>query len=669
MPAQQVNEIIWHFAGYLRIAEDFWLARPDYDEGARTILQGRIDVLPGGDREGFEHDDADAASQRSAFMNPAAQATTLLATLEAPDPIRVEDVEAVRLGAFASLAEAAQIPVQLSFGFTLAGFVQPPAVYALGATDKFVEIAQGNGLHDRDALLDALLEEGALVPFADARPLLADMLSDVAEVAPEDLRLPSGDGATVLSFMVARDHARSEGELHPDDLHPHEVAAGRYVDGVASAETFEREAADEDAGASSGVAEGQTASASIDGAWPVGQEATLGANEAVNLAAIVDLNEASAGLIVMGDYYETNAIVQAIAYRDADDVSVDNGAGPRATPTALVQTGANTATNYAEFRNEDVGYTVPARGPGPVQFNIDVVEGDFFDVKSLRQMNLLNDNDFVQQTSTDIYSAVSTGENGQYNLAQIFDDAKSYDLIVVLGDFHEYNMVFQTLVLADGDTIEVLASPGLAGLGGATLQTLRAGENELVNDALIRNIGTPAFRDVDAGIESFVAQLQAGDLFLDPRIAYEMIGGSGTIDVLFVTGNYYDLNLISQMTVMSDMDILRQTAPEGGVVSVDEVIQSSSTGGNSLVNQATIVDVGTVSDVQYLGGDYYSDTILVQAEIVDPDENDVVYGDASALATEVIAFTDHVEPEPAADAYTATAYSAGQGDVMGGVLV
>jgi hypothetical protein len=115
--------------------------------------------------------------------------------------------------------------------------------------------------------------------------------------------------------------------------------------------------------------------------------------------------------------------------------------------------------------------------------------------------------------------------------------------------------------------------------------------------------------------------------------------GPGPLNVLYVTGDYYDVNAIWQYITVADADTALQllsgeealTNAEGGAL-----IQSMQTGGNTLLNDAAIVDVGT--GTTEVGGDIYTDTILVQAELVAIDHDDVTHGNTDALVNELIAF-------------------------------
>ena len=89
--------------------------------------------------------------------------------------------------------------------------------------------------------------------------------------------------------------------------------------------------------------------------------------------------------------------------------------------------------------------------------------------------------------------------------------------------------------------------------------------------------------------------------------------------MLYVTGNYYDINAVWQTNITSDVDVMYQlqNQPVADLMALHPggtVTQSVTTGGNELHNDAAIVDVNP--DATYVKGQIYSDSILVQANLV-----------------------------------------------------
>ena len=625
-----VTEIIWHFAGYLQLSQDMILWRTAYDDGA---LEHKIE-------------DFKAAAVRDAPTDFRLDLFPIPRMF--PDVVVDEEPRITQPGFFrakvntdpvnADPGDLLSIPPTkaiLPMNFGSGGlFIPPPqnTRYTPGGDDKIVDIRQGNYLSDNDRFAHDFADWQI-----DYRALVETALAQASDFVPEDLRLPAGDASAVLVFLTERDGARD-----PDESHLDHVEVGHYANGALQTgddptepEETETQAAEEPE---------DPVIATMDGDWKVGQEADLGSNEAVNAALIVDTNEASLGMVVVGNYYATDAIIQVTIARDIDHVAVENGTGSwsgDAPGSTLLD--ANSFTNDATFEVENFPIALP-NGKGGVLWNVEYVDGDFYDVKLLRQMNILLDNDVSSHTNYDVFSLVETGANQLINLASLFDLGKSYDLIIIGGNYHKANLIFQANILIDDDLIGIIAED-YDGIGSAVEQTARAGENELLNEALIRNIGETDIQNMTPEVQALIAAIEAQDASIAASLAWQILGISGIVDVLYISGNYYDVNVVSQINVVSDLDMALQDMPGGGVVNTDEITQSASTGANSLTNTAAIIDVGTLTGAQYVGGEYYSDTILIQAEIIADDDENIAVSDTTTLAPEVIAFAGDTRDE------------------------
>ena len=113
--------------------------------------------------------------------------------------------------------------------------------------------------------------------------------------------------------------------------------------------------------------------------------------------------------------------------------------------------------------------------------------------------------------------------------------------------------------------------------------------------------------------------------------------------MLYITGDYYDVNAVWQTNVTSDVNVIYQlqNQPSADLMALHPdgtLTQSVSTGGNELTNDAAIVDVNP--DVIYVDGHVYTDSILVQANLLPTDQDGAVNGRSDALVTELIAFVD-----------------------------
>src|SRR4029077_20424909 len=134
------------------------------------------------------------------------------------------------------------------------------------------------------------------------------------------------------------------------------------------------------------------------------------------------------------------------------------------------------------------------------------------------------------------------------------------------------------------------------------------------------------------------------------------------VHVLYVQGDYYDINYLSQTNVISDANTAAQMLTSGSGQ------QSISTGNDQAINVASIVDGGSLT-TPYVQGTQYSDSMLLQTNIITPDPK-ITTNDPAQLVPEVVAFTgqdaqDHPTDAPQLFAPTDTQH---QNDVLAGTL-
>ncbi len=352
-----------------------------------------------------------------------------------------------------------------------------------------------------------------------------------------------------------------------------------------------------------------------------------GDNLAMNFAGIADTQGAVGTLVVLGDSYRSDVIVQT-------NVLVDQSAIAGTSDTAVIQAGGNEANNIAEFiqtlaRNPyEMGYF------GGLHWNVDRVNGDYYDVKLVTQVNDMRDNDLVQHTATDHYKLVGTGANEQINELTATQSGTQYDLTIVTGNHYSANWILQTNVLLNSDYVQINEGPG-----GAGTETVSTGANWLTNSATIADYsgGSSA---LSSDMRSLVNDLQRGEQTLDIDKGFVVPGdGSMTLNVLFITGNYYDFNVLTQTNVVSDSDVVRQTLGNGESGYV-------STGGNALSNEALLIKLGPLGG-QHVGGQQYSESVLVQTNIITQSvdmlmsKSGVILNDPAKLAPEVAALVQH----------------------------
>jgi hypothetical protein len=351
-----------------------------------------------------------------------------------------------------------------------------------------------------------------------------------------------------------------------------------------------------------------------------------GANMLVNEAGVLNAGLTSVFLGVLGNFHQLDVIIQTNAYSDVDSL----GAG-------IHNIGAPTsAFNIAEFKQQVMDGASQAQAENPDEFpafwQVSVVKGDIIFVEWMQQFTFMSDEDIHVLSATGTTTTVTTGENIGLNGISFENLGQYYDLIIIGGNLYDANIIVQTNVLYDNDTLEVLA--GGQGFGAST------GGNLLWNQATILNVGA---NEVTAGSVPDHYQ-QAADRLSDDN--YNMpdgfkhdasLEGFGALRVLYVTGDVYDLRYVEQTNVLGDADYVA-TQESKLLAENKEVTYEVSTGSNALINTATIIDYDTLGDTAHVGGEVYSDAILIQADMVAPDTGDGT-GEA-ALVTEVVAFLD-----------------------------
>ncbi|WP_230532349.1 hypothetical protein [Microvirga roseola] len=646
MNSEAVSELIWHFAGHLHLTEDYTASRLTYSE---VGYQVRSQVYDGEDApeeipqvdpvelKGIEirvtyspryenHEvmgHIDAAKYQIGSSIAAGHADIL--TLKLPEAnIDLPDREAIIVSNefLGSPPSGDDLKPVLDPEPTTQQPDREPVYtiqYADDAMGKVAALTQQNIASDRDFFSNGGEDFDGLHHVGTGSSV-SDMMDAAAEFIP-DLHQQQGMGSQFWTdAVIAHDDAIGSGEITGEVLAP-----GRYVNGELQADN----SSDDETGQQRPSVPERT-----EGDTDPGQVAELGANKAQNAAIIGDLNEAPATLIVLGDYYETNSIYQANILQDKDKI-FDGGAFP-----IDLASGENRTDNIANLAIEEiVAQTYANRGIGDLNVNVDFVDGDFFDVKALSQRNYIDDGDVTIQTQYDSYSKVLTGGNGQYNAAKFVDWGKDYDVIIVLGDYHSANIISQVNLLLDNDVVGYgSGGGGYYGAAAGDGQAAYTGQNALQNEASITKHGATTFAGITGELQSLIDAIGNQDSLNANAWSSFYGAASGNLDVLFVTGNYYDFNVISQVNMIADADLGVQMNGGSGT-------QWLSTGGNTLINMAEIINAGGLHK-QYLGGSLYEDSTLVQANLVS-EESALTQSNPLALVSELVAFLDH----PQGDAY------------------
>ena len=643
MASASFVEIISHFAGYLQIFHDIARDRTQYDDS----LAPRPSEDYTTPRPHYDH--RFVPEDMETLAGPAPE-------LMLDDPVHFVRGRPLKLLRspqddnfdFFPRSAAPSIPLPKPAGGGGGGSADydVKVKYQDGGPETQLTIHQYNFMHDDDVNLsaDALAVVAPLIERlnSDAMTIIEELAADANAAIPVDWQMPQTDGGAT-DFLSTHDAAWADGGGTPD---AHSVTPGYYVNGELQERPSEETPPAE-------------APELPDTGHGIGQWASLGNNFSINAALIVDIGESARTMVVNGDYFKTDAIFQTNTIMDDDRVRVSGGdREPSSTSDQDV------ATNIADFvQNPSIyaGFSAQFAGPNWI---VDVVDGDFYSVHAVAQVNYLSDHDVATQVSSSSHYNLVSGYNTQGNLAQIIDGSVEYDLIIIKGSYHGLNVIFQNNILLDNDRIKMAAD------GADPSQSASSGNNSLLNDATIANYGGDTFDALPANLELIQGLLAAGMTSLDPELAGALIGHGGPLKVLYITGDYYDINAAWQTNITSDVDVMYQlqNQPVADLLALDPdgaVTQSVTTGGNELVNDAAIVDVNP--DATYVGGHIYTDSILVQADLVPTASDSAVNGDTNALVTELIAFVDD-HPQDTASPPPAAIANSVQSDPMASML-
>lgn len=626
------SETIWHFAGYLRLIEPF----------ARTtdLFDGNpLPPTPGDEWARFADRVAPAQfdetlSQRVPFIEIPASAPGFHG-LKATAPVFTPpSITPATFGSFQHRDAPLQEPDVLIKGgiaFRFVSHSQSITVdYQPGGTETLLQVHQINTMDDRDVILSDALP-GILPPEIETGAAVAEMLQQAQEATPNSLPFEAvGSTEALIAAVTARDQAWAQTGASPHADPDYVPPSGLIVDGVvgaalpASLEIAQiapwREAAAEPGNLQT---KSITEAASTLG---VGAVAELGLNEQVNQALIVDLNEAVGSMIVGGDAFFSRGIVQVNILTDNDHVDIAIGGAA----TVGVASSGNEVHNIAEFVTHDMTAHYSGAAATPY-WHVDTLAGNFYDVKTLVQFNGLDDSDRTVQASEGAYYEARTGLNGQGNFALV-QNLDHYDIIIIAGDYHRADWIFQYNIMLDSDVAKLYATGGTADDDVA----VTTGFNSLTNSASITTYDSAGFAALNSAQHDLLAGLAQGVTVLTPNGDWGLTGSiTGELNILYVTGDYYDLNVITQVNLMVDVDQAIQATAIGGELGV-------AAGGNSAANYAEIIDPGTLSASRYLGGQAYDDAILVQTNLV-TDDDTVTIHDTSTLVPEFVAFAEHTE--------------------------
>lgn len=389
--------------------------------------------------------------------------------------------------------------------------------------------------------------------------------------------------------------------------------------------------------------------------WGVGTadpsvEISTGGNTVINSAVVVNDWASSAVMAVMGNHISLNAIIQINAICDSDSVGSAIGGWPFDPGGTADQT-----FNIAMFKHIDpTAEVTPAEAPSgfPAYYVVTQVTGDLIMMNWVNQYAFVTDNDVAIASSSGVHTMLSTGGNTALNGVDLNELGHNYDLIIVGGHVYDASIIQQLNLLIDNDTIGAVSGFETTGHG-----SISTADNLLWNQASIINVGTGAYETLPDAYRTAGDNLAAGNKTLPDSILQDpAFAGTGLLRVLYISGDIYNLQYIHQTTIMGDSDQVALAMNQ--YAANNDADWTIKTGGNQLVNHATIVDVDGANKI-YVGGDGYSDEILIQANLVSSDPH-LGAQNPDILVTEAVAFlgdgtddtgsahhNDHLTPQPA----------------------
>lgn len=497
----------------------------------------------------------------------------------------------------------------------------------------------GHGLRFTPAPVDAAAAIGLYETARELTPLDGDALGEM----PVDLEIFAAELAEALEG-----HEQEARDGQTVFVEKQTNIEGIYVDGIEADETpdLEEYFSLEDWLETDPHSDEPPAPNAIltDEGWEIDASVKVetGGNVLVNNVFLQNLWTASGVTAVMGNHIEINAIIQINAWSDNDTLT-EAIAGWDQDPTQTQ------AFNIANFKRFDPAAETAEPNPEPAggfpeHWVVKTVEGDLMIMNWLQQFTFMQDNDIGILSSSGATTAVYSGQNIAYNDISIYELGFSYDLIMIGGSCYDVNVIEQMNILFDDDLVGAMA--GFQTGGSASYAT---SGNLLWNNAHIYNVGGASRFDAlpDAYRDASNALAGGNDGLNDGVLSDPAFAGFGALRVLYITGDLINMQYARMTNILGDSDqIALAMNAHGGHLNAD---WSVMTGSNVLINNASILDLDSTGRT-YVGGEQYSQDVLVQADII---STDPYFGtqDPDALVNEAVAFLTDDEMQTDEDDY------------------
>ncbi|MFN7025895.1 MAG: hypothetical protein ACK4QP_15555, partial [Pseudorhizobium sp.] len=572
----QITDEISHFVGFFHLSlEDARLRESYKDFSFTTTLQSAesrlIEEAPFAAPHVLIDYDPALNYRPIAPVFPAAPAIHLPPALWKAAP---EDVEIDVL--------TQEVPLRMQMALSMGGKAMAPALDPPGSIVTYAQ--QMVVLSDNDVFSvggHGLSIAGTPVTLADLLPIATTVLS----VSPlRELEAP-GSAAEMVNLVetVAEtlEHFVDNAGSGSQQVAQATTLSGTYVNGFAveQAPSLEDYHSFDDDGAVGEAywesEDSQTPQASV--------TITTGDNTLVNDVLVKSLWTAAKVTAVLGDHVEVNAIVQTNAIWDDDSI----GTGIAAWH-ALGS--ANDLFNIASFDRDDNSGSQTGGTGGvdlyPSYWSVTTITGDLMIVNWIEQLIFMSDADMGVVSASGAYSTIISGGNTAINHTTIAELGFGYDLIIIGGSVYDANIIQQINVLFDTDAVTTTDGFGNAGAGSVSTAS-----NLLWNQASIYTIGAAErFGELSDAYREAVASLANGTMTLSHEILQDpAFAGLAGLRVLYVQGDFINVQYIKQTSIIGDNDqvllAMDALAPQSGASWAVE------TGGNTLVNNAAIVDL------------------------------------------------------------------------------
>lgn len=627
------TEEISHFIGFFHISLENARAREAYTEFAVTRAQFEVEKLPVHTSEFGAPFDLLGFDPSFGYRSPAPDHWYVPTRLVDAPPVPADRTVGYVMDGRPLpdlFKDAAGTPMKTAHSFSQE--IEPPGSIvnhfsqAISLSDDDYFGVGGHGLTfnpdtvDDAAVLGGFEEASALSPLGNfARAGSSEDLIGVIETVIEQLEDVPGDHDAIQLHISATsiDGIYVNGELVEEAPVIEDYHA--FDDDV----SVEEEDAD-DQGVNTWFSDDGTVviDASV--------EVHAGGNTLINNVVLQNIWTGATMTVVGGDHVEVNAIVQINALWDADDISA-------AVSGWAKDASANEMYNIATFDHLDTSNGSKSDASGadgyPAFWAVTEIHGDLMIVNWLEQIIFMSDDDVGIISSSGVTTSVIAGDNFAVNHASVFELGFFYDLIIIGGSIYDANIIHQMNVLFDNDFVGTTGDFQTSGEGSVS-----SSGNLLWNQARIGTIGdADRFDSLSQDQADTLASFADGKGTVAPELlSDEAFAGLQGLRVLYISGDLINLQYIRQTNILGDSD---QIALAMDAISPDlDATWTIETGSNTLINNATIIDLDAVGKT-YIGGEQYSQETLFQAELI-TSHPDFGNPNPDALVNEAVLFLD-----------------------------